>query len=116
MPTSVIRRPIWAPDSPCRRAMTMNASRVPSKTTFVHVNMSAHVRRNGRAHRKRKPSASWARSGVSSRARSSWNGVPIASRVASENTGEMAPARNGKARPIPKREPPSGGATIVTVE
>ena len=40
----------------------------------------------------------------------------MASNVPSENTGESAPARNGNARPMPKSAPPSGGATIVTVE
>ena len=108
--------PISPLDSPCLRATTMTASTIPSKTRFVQVAKSAHARMNGCRHKKRKPSASWVRNGDSSRSRSSSNGVRMERSVASENAGESAPATNGSARPSPKREPPSGGATIVTVE
>ncbi len=115
-PNAAISPPIALLERPCLRATTIMIRKSPSKTRFDHVKSSAHVRRNGRPQRKRKPSASCARSDSSSRSRDSWNGVRIASSVASEKAGERAPARNGNARPSPNSAPPLGGATSVIVE
>ena len=43
-PIAVLEKPSW-------RATTMKMSTIPSKARFTQVNMSAHVRRNGRCQR-----------------------------------------------------------------
>jgi hypothetical protein len=63
-----------------RLPTTTTASRMPGPMKFARPNSSAQVRRNGCPQRKRKPSASRARSDARSGARACWNGVRIASR------------------------------------
>ena len=62
-----------------------------------------------------RPSASCARSGVSSFARCSWKRVRMQRRDAVEKTYETASTRNGIARPTAKSAPPTGGAPSRTI-
>ena len=76
--------------------MTTTASSTPGPMKFASPKSSAHVRRNGRPQRKRKPSASRVRSDAWCGSRSSWNGVRIASSERVENAYETASTRNGQ--------------------
>ena len=74
------------PERPSRLPMTTTARSTPGPMKFVSPKRNAQVRRNGLSQRKRKPSASRARIGARSRARSSWNGVRIASSASVESS------------------------------
>ena len=76
---------------------------------FARPKSNAHVRRKGRLHRYRKPSARRERSDAVSGSRSSWNGVRIKRSDTVENAYESASTTNGNARARPNSAPPSGG-------
>ncbi len=58
----------------------------PGSVKLPNAKRKAHARRNGRLHRKRKPSLIWARRPPSARSRGAWNGVRIASSDAIDAT------------------------------
>ena len=69
-------RPIAPPPSPCRRPTTTITRKIPGRVKLPNAKRKAQARRNGRLHRKRKPSLTWARRPAGSGSRACWNGRP----------------------------------------
>jgi hypothetical protein len=114
-PTAAISKPILSGERPWRRAMTTNARTNPFQAKLLAANRKAHARKNRCRQSQAKPSPISARKLACRAGRSSWNGVRIATNVASENPYEIASARNGRTRPSPNNTPPSGGPPRTTL-